>query len=63
MNNAENAETILKRFVDCINVTGGVRRLETGDIAPAFDEDFLDLGLTYMEACDVLGVQPLFEDQ
>jgi hypothetical protein len=48
----------LNRFVDCVNVSGGVRR---GDGAPCGDPDWPDLGDTYKDACIALDVPMLID--
>lgn len=53
------ARAALHDLVSTINSTGGVVRNYEGLLAPAIDEDWLDLGLAYEQACDVLGVAML----
>ena len=49
----------LSAFVDTIEATGGVEKLENGLHAPDADPEWIDLGETYVEACRVLGRVPL----
>jgi hypothetical protein len=48
----------LREFVSDINVTGGVVENPDGTYSPAADEDWVDLGQTYMRACEALGLTP-----
>lgn len=58
----KKAQAALKAFVDAIDATGGVVEFENGEIVPAVDEEWLDLGDAYMQACDALGVEPKIEE-
>ena len=51
----------LRHFIDAINVTGGVIRLPSGCVVPKGDEEWIDLGEAYLEACQEVGVEPLVE--
>lgn len=48
----------LEEFVDDINVTGGVVEDEEGLICPVGDPEWIDLGETYMKACEALDREP-----
>jgi hypothetical protein len=52
------AHKILAEFVRDINETGGVIRDCKGWHAPAIDLEWIDLGETYLKACDALGLKP-----
>jgi len=52
-----------RALVDLVNVTGGVRRLESGLHAPVCDEDWIDLGELYVSVCDLLGEEPKIDDE
>lgn len=52
----------LTSMVECVSSTGGVRRCQDGRVSPVADEDWLDLGEAYLEACEVLGVEPVVEE-
>ena len=47
----------LNAFVKTINATGGVIADDFG-FAPAGDQDWLDLGLAYAQACEALELEP-----
>ena len=49
----------LRQLVEAFNVTGGVIRLPSGCVAPRADEDWIDLGDVYLQACQELGVEPV----
>jgi hypothetical protein len=53
----------LRMFRDTIEVTGGLIRNEAGDLAPAVDEDWIDLADAYIEACRELDVEPMITDE
>lgn len=55
---ASKVEVALRAFIDTVNATGGVVRPDTSFVAPAADEDWLDLGFAYMQACQALGLVP-----
>lgn len=44
----------LLAFVDTIEATGGVTHNVRGELAPVVDEDWVDLGHAYVEACAAL---------
>lgn len=50
----------LEDFVRTIEVTGGIVKKRDGTVAPAGDEDWIDLGDCYLRACDALGQQPVY---
>ena len=45
----------LLTFIDTIEVTGGTREQGDGTVAPIADEDWIDLGEAYLQACNALG--------
>jgi hypothetical protein len=49
----------LTLFIDTIEVTGGLVRLEDGRLYPAADEDWADLADAYLAACAEAGCAPL----
>lgn len=51
----------LRQLVQTVNVTGGIIRLPSGCVAPKADEDWIDLGDVYLEACKELGVEPVID--
>jgi len=53
------AKAASRELVSTINATGGVVLDWEGHPAPAADEDWLDLGLVYEQACAVLSVPML----
>jgi hypothetical protein len=50
---------VLEEFIQDINDTGGVVRTRKGHCVPVIDEDWIDLGHTYLRACAVLNKTPL----
>jgi hypothetical protein len=48
----------LLTFIDAIDVTGGIREQDDGTVAPIADEDWIDLGEAYLQACNALGHPP-----
>ena len=50
----------LLTFVDTIDVTGGIRDQGDGTVAPIADEDWIDLGEAYLQACNALGHPPKY---
>jgi hypothetical protein len=56
------ATKALRLLVETINATGGLIRDYKGQLAPAADEEWLDLAEAYTLACDTLGVEPVIED-
>jgi hypothetical protein len=53
----------LESFVDCIDATGGVVIDEDGFVVPAIDDEWIDLGYAYAEACAALERDMLFEKE
>ncbi len=51
----------LAAFVDCIDAVGGVKHDEKGFVALVTDEDWIDLGDTYLTACAALDRKPVVE--
>ncbi len=57
--NPARMEEVLNELIKDIENTDGVLRLANGLHVPLADEDWVDLGETYMNACDVLGKTPV----
>lgn len=47
-------EKVLTQFCEAIEATGGVTQLEDGHFAPYVDEEWVDIGELYIDACRVL---------
>ena len=60
--NTTEVEAILLEFINDIEQTGGVVECLDGLHAPVADEDWIDLGETYLKACRALGREPVIED-
>jgi hypothetical protein len=61
MSESENAKlrAALEKFVSCINVTGGMLKYESGNIAGCGgDPEWIDLSDAYVVACEALGIEP-----
>jgi len=56
---ATKMEKALKAFINTINATGGIVNPDSSFLAPVADEEWLDLGLAYAQACEVLGISPV----
>ncbi len=54
---------VLAKFVDTIEATGGVIAKENGTLVPVCDEDWIDLGGVYEDACLVLGRKMKVRDE
>lgn len=53
---------LIRRFVNCIDSTGGVVPCGTsGLFAPNADPDWVDLGDVYFTACAALGHEPVIK--
>jgi hypothetical protein len=52
------ATEVLEQFVNDINVAGGIAYDRKGLPRPVGDPDWIDLGFTYLKACQVLKVEP-----
>lgn len=52
----------LEAFISTVEVTGGVRHLGNGCHAPLADEEWLDLGDAYIQACTALKRTPIILD-
>jgi len=52
-------KSILTEFADDIDATGGCTRDHKGHVVPMVDEEWIDIGITYVKACTALGRQPL----
>lgn len=57
--NASLAKKALENFVQCVEATGGVVRDKKGYVAPVADQDWIDLGDSYLLACQALGRTPV----
>lgn len=59
----EKMEKALSEFTDTINATGGVTEDDRcpGGYVPVVDHEWLDLGIAYEKACEVLGEEIIFE--
>lgn len=61
---AVKAIDVLREFVGDVNATGGLLRWTNGNVSPAAENDddpWTDLGVTYLKACEVLGVKPEYD--
>lgn len=60
-NRKASVEVALLQFIDAIESTGGVLRNPTGSghFVPVADEDWVDLGEVYMQACKALDRKPM----
>lgn len=56
----KTAEEIVKAFLNCIEVTGGVAKLRNGFVAPVADPEWIDLGELYLEACKTMKQKPVY---
>ena len=54
VNSHEELLAALRMFCATIDATGGVVMLEDGNVAPAADEDWIDLGAAYDAARDAI---------
>jgi hypothetical protein len=52
----------LLEFVEAIEATGGVTRDDSGLYAPVADQEWVDLGEAYINACAALGVKPVIAE-
>lgn len=66
---APTAEDVLKEFVEDINVNGGLTAdvgtmdaKPSGMPTPAGAPEWIDLAVTYLKACKVLGVEPVYAE-
>lgn len=55
---AADVRSALLAFIDTIEGTGGVLETRTGLYRPVGDEEWIDLGETYVCACKVLNLVP-----
>ena len=55
------ASRALRQLVKTVNSTGGVLRLPNGCVVPKADEDWIDLGDVYLQACKELNVKPVID--
>jgi hypothetical protein len=54
--------TALEDFINTIEATGGIRAFEDGTYGPEADEDWIDLGDSYVKACAELRRPILYAD-
>ncbi len=59
LHRATKIKSALGAFVNTINATGVVVNPDSSFVAPVADEEWLDLGLAYTKACEVLGMAPV----
>jgi hypothetical protein len=59
---AQRARKVLQDLVDTVGCTGGVEKDDHGLYCPVADPEWVDLGCVYLDACDVLGVEPKVEE-
>lgn len=52
-------KAVVLEFVRDVEDTGGVNFYPDQSCAPAGDEDWKDLGVTYLHACQALGKKPI----
>lgn len=57
----DRADIVLKEFVQAVDATGGVVLLASGLTGLAMDEDWIDMGSVYEDACRLLGRKPLYK--
>jgi hypothetical protein len=61
-----SAELVLEDLVRTIEATGGLVQADDGDpgvLAPAGDPTWIDLGDTYLKACEVLQREPVIHEE
>ena len=59
--NSSDAKTqAFLTFIDTIEVTGGICDQGDGTVAPIADEDWIDLGEAYLQACNALDHPPKY---
>lgn len=49
---------VIDKLIRTVEATGGVEKNEDGTYSPLADPDWLDLGDTYIEACEAIGREP-----
>ena len=52
-------ERALTAFINTVNATGGLVRLEDGTYGLEVDPDWIDLADAYLSACNALARQPM----
>jgi len=52
-------KSVLTDFVADIDAAGGCTRDYKGNVVPMIDEEWIDIGITYVRACEALGQKPL----
>lgn len=64
MSREKTAEDVLHELVADIENTGGLvkQRAHPYTLVPAADPTWSDLACTYLDACKVLGVEPMIEE-
>lgn len=53
------AANACRRLIRTVEATGGLLMFESGQTAPAGDEDWLDLADAYQAACEAMGQRPM----
>jgi len=53
----------LLEFIGDVNAAGGLVRSSNGDVAPVGDPSWLDLGSTYLRACEAAGRDPIINEE
>jgi hypothetical protein len=59
----KRARGALQKFIDTINATGGIMLTSKSEYAPVGDEEWVDLGFAYLDACEALGVEPKYVEE
>jgi hypothetical protein len=59
LHKAADMRSALNRLIHTINPIGGVVKFKSGAVAPAADEEWLDMGDAYICACEALGLTPV----
>ena len=58
-------ESSLRAFVEAVETVGGVRYVDSEEhveeVVPAFAQNWPDLGLAYLDACEALSKTPKFD--
>ncbi len=62
MDEIRNAEEVLLDLVETIDSVGGILINENGYAVPVCDQDWVDLGEVYLEACKILNRFPMVEE-
>ncbi len=59
MSTPDDFRVVLTEFVNDINATEGVWTDHKGNPRPMGDPEWIDIGFTYLRACETLGVEPM----